>query len=141
VKQFVLDTSICMRWLLPSAKISDQSFAEKVLVSLNQNTAIVPNLWHLEVSNVLLSAVRRADIDQDLAAAFMQKLKLLPISADANTCRYAFNDVHMLANKYHLSSYDAAYLALATRHNIPLATLDKDLAKACRKDGGELYQM
>ena len=53
---FVLDNSVAMRWLLASDKVSDQRYAESVLISLANAEALVPNLWHLEAANVLLGA-------------------------------------------------------------------------------------
>lgn len=137
--RFVLDTSVCMRWLLPTEKAKDQNYAASVLTSLNNNSALVPNLWHLEVANVLLNAVSKSDLENSLAKTFMQKLQLLPISTDNTTNIHAFGDTYNLATQYKLSSYDAAYLELAARHSIPLATLDKNLIKACKTHGVALY--
>ncbi len=60
---FVLDNSVAMRWLLESEKLSDQKYAESVLKSLLNTDALVPNLWHLEATNVLLGAEKRSEVD------------------------------------------------------------------------------
>jgi len=57
---FVLDTSVAMRWLLESNKVADQAYAEKVLKSFTAREALVPNLWHLETANVLLGAEKHS---------------------------------------------------------------------------------
>ena len=60
--RFVLDNSVAMRWFIPSLKQSDQQYAELVLRSMNESDALVPELWYLEASNVLLSAERNGEI-------------------------------------------------------------------------------
>ncbi len=136
---FVLDNSVSMRWLLASTKKTDQNYAEKVLKSMLNNEAYVPNLWHLEATNVLLSAKKRSEIDAGEIEIFISQLENLPVHTDASTSKQAFNRTLALADAYKLSSYDAAYLELAIREGLPIATLDKDLRKAVKKAGIEIY--
>ena len=136
---FVLDNSVSMRWLLASNKKADQKYAEKVLKSMVDSEALVPNLWHLEATNVLLSAKKRDEIDSGEIEIFISQLENLPIHTDVNTAKQAFNRILALADAYKLSSYDAAYLELAIREGLPIATLDKDLKKAVKKTGIEIY--
>jgi predicted nucleic acid-binding protein len=136
---FVLDNSVAMRWLLASNKTSDQKYAELVLKSLAHAEALVPNLWHLEVANVLLSATHRKEIEISEVERFTVQLENLPITVDTLTANQVFGHTISLANAYRLSSYDAAYLELALREGLPLATLDKDLLKAARRSDIEIY--
>ena len=136
---FVLDNSVAMRWLLASSKKSDQSYAEKVLKSMTTAEAYVPNLWHLEAVNVLLSAKKRLEIDSGEVEIFISQLENLPIHVDVSTVDQAFNRIIALADAYKLSSYDAAYFELAIREGLPIATLNKDLNKAAKKAGIEIY--
>ena len=136
---FVLDNSVAIRWLLSSTKASDQKYAENVLVSLPNVEAFVPNLWHLEVGNVLLGAERRADITQGDSEAFLIQIGLLPIHVDSLTQHQAFSRVISIARSYKLTSYDAAYLELSLREGLPLATLDSDLRKAAKKANIDIY--
>ena len=136
---FVLDNSVAMRWLLASNKASDQRYAESVLKSLANAQAIVPNLWHLEAANVLLSATNRKEIEISEVERFTVQLENLPITVDTLTANQVFGHTISLARAYRLSSYDAAYLELALREGLPLATLDKALLKAARRSDIEIY--
>jgi predicted nucleic acid-binding protein len=136
---FVLDNSISMRWLLESDKAADQKYAEAVLKNLINDDAIVPNLWHLEASNVLVGAEKRSEIDAGEIERFITQLESLPIHVDSLTAHQAFSRIIALSRIYKLSSYDAAYLELAIREGIPLATLDKDLKKAAKKANVDIY--
>ena len=136
---FVLDNSVAMRWLLESGKVSDQTYAEKVLKSLSSKDVLVPNLWHLEATNVLLGAERRAEISLGEIEGFISQLENLPIQVDSLTAHQSFSRILALGRAYHLSSYDAAYLELAIREGIPLATLDRNLMKAAKKSDVEIY--
>jgi predicted nucleic acid-binding protein len=136
---FVLDNSVSMRWLLESEKASDQKYAEAVLKSLVQVDALVPNLWHLEATNVLLGAEKRCEVEAGEIERFISQLENLPLHVDPLTSHQSFNRTMALSRIYKLSSYDAAYLELAIREGLPLATLDKDLRKAARKADVGLY--
>lgn len=136
---FVLDNSVAMRWFLPTNRIADQEYANKILEALGSTAALVPNLWHLEASSVLLSAIKRGDASAGEAEAFMLQLDNLPIEVDALTASQAFTHGHALAKTFGLTSYDAAYLELASRKGLPLASLDKDLRRAARKASVSLY--
>lgn len=136
---FILDNSVAMRWLLASNKTTDQRYAESVLKSLANAEAIVPNLWHLEAANVLLGATNRNEIEVAEAERFTVQLENLPISVDTLTAHQAFGHTISLAKAYRLSSYDAAYLELALREGLPLATLDKDLLRAAKRSDVEIY--
>ena len=136
---FVLDNSVAMRWLLASNKAADQKYALATLASLQEATAMVPNLWHLEAANVLLGAKNNRQLSVADIERFISQLEVLPIQTDAQTSQQALGSTLALAQAYQLSSYDAAYLELALREGIPLATLDKDLLKAARKAKVAIY--
>ncbi len=136
---FVLDNSVAMRWILSSQKKNDQAYAETVLHSLAEVDAVAPNLWHLEAANVLLSAERRGELETGEVERFIAQLENLPIRVDPMTAHQAFSRILSLSRAYKLSSYDAAYLELAIREGLPLATLDKDLKKAAKQVDVELY--
>ena len=137
--RFVLDNSVAMRWLIPSLKSSDQQYAERVLKSMNEADALVPGLWHLEASNVLLGAEKSGEITVAQTEAFTSQLENLPISVDSSTWRRSFGRTMVLARSYGLSSYDAAYLELAVRESLMLASLDRTLLKAAEKAGIGIY--
>ena len=137
--RFVLDNSVAMRWFIPSLKQSDQQYAEHVLRSMNESDALVPELWYLEASNVLLSAERNGEITIAQTEAFTSQLENLPITVDSSTWRQSFTRTMVLARSYGLSSYDAAYLELAVRESLTLASLDRTLEKAAEKAGIGIY--
>ncbi|MCB1675394.1 MAG: type II toxin-antitoxin system VapC family toxin [Halioglobus sp.] len=138
---FVLDNSVAMRWLLVSEKAADQRYAECVLQSLLESEALVPGLWHLEAANVLLGAVDRKTLEIADVERFTVQLESLPVSVDPSTATQAFGHTMSLARANRLSSYDAAYLELAVRRGLPLATLDKALLKAAKRSGVGIYLM
>jgi predicted nucleic acid-binding protein len=92
--------------------------------------AIVPILWLYEASAVLARAENRSTLAAEKASAFLAELQSLNIATDEESAARVFTDVHRLALTHRLTSYDAAYLELAIRRRVPLATLDDDLARA-----------
>lgn len=137
--QYVLDNSVAMRWLLASKRKADQLYAEKVLQSLADAESIVPNLWHLEAANMLLAAEKSSELEPGEVESFIAQLERLPIQVDSLTANQVFSRTLGLSRSYNLSSYDAAYLELAMREGLPLATLDKALIRAAKKSGVALY--
>ena len=139
MSDFVLDNSVSMRWHLESEKASDQKYAESILRCLTEADAMVPSLWHLEAVNVLISAEKRGNTTIGEVERFISQLENLPIHVDPLTANQAFSRILALSRAYKLSSYDAAYLELAMREGLPLATLDKSLVKAAKKAEVSIY--
>ena len=129
---FVIDSSATLAWVYgeePTAAISE------VLARLTDRGAWVPSLWRLEVANVLEMNVRRGRHDATFRDAALADLTILPIYLDEETDRHAWGDTARLAARYRLTLYDAAYLELAQRRGLPLATLDEDLRRAASAEG------
>ena len=137
--RFVLDNSVAMRWLMPSVRKPDQKYAEKVLESMGDAVALVPELWHLEASNVLLRSERNGEVTSGEVEAFISRVDNLSIRVDSSTWKQAFGSTMSLARAYNLTSYDAAYLELAIRKSLMLASLDKALTNAAKKAGVGIY--
>ncbi len=97
--------------------------------------ALVPVLWFYEASAVLAREQNRGTLAAPKADQFIAELKALRIVADAESAARVFSDVHRLALDHRLTSYDAAYLELALRHGLPLATLDDELIRASKAAG------
>lgn len=135
----VLDNSVAMRWLLVSKKNKDQTYAETVLKSLAETETVVPHLWHLDAANVLLAAEKRGELEIGEVERFIAQLESLPIRVDPLTAHQAFSRTLGLSRAYNLTSYDAAYLELAIREGLALATLDKNLIKAAKKANVAIY--
>lgn len=135
---FVLDNSVTMRWCFES---TSTRYAEEVLQQLLAGqTAHVPVLWLYEVVSVLAKAQHRGWITAEKVRGFLEDLRSLDIRVDEDSAGRILGDVHPLAVDLGLSGYDAAYLELAIRKSLPLATLDEALQRAARKIGLELFQ-
>lgn len=138
--RFVLDNSVAMCWLLNDGSEERLAYASRVLELLTQDTgeALVPGIWSLEVANVLVKAQARGLVSEARASVFIGLLAEMSITLDASTAARALGDTLQLARRFKLSSYDAAYLELALREGLPLATLDADLQSAMVQVGGAL---
>jgi predicted nucleic acid-binding protein len=106
-----------------------------VLNRLATETAVVPGWWFIEIANVLAIAERRGRIMPAQSDAFIADLEKLGIEKDDEAPGRAFTHLLVLCRKYRLTSYDAVYLDLAIRRQLPLATLDDDLREAAVKLG------
>jgi predicted nucleic acid-binding protein len=135
-KGFVIDSSVTIAWCFPD-ELDD--YSQSVLDALATQAAIVPDLWHLEVANTLLVGERRKRSTQANTVQWMTFLASLPISVDDHTHFHAFGDITTLGRSHNLSAYDAAYLELAMRRGLPLATLDDKLKSAAKAVGVMLY--
>lgn len=127
---FVLDASVALAWLFPDEGNED---AERLIDRLEEAAAVVPAIWPLEVGNALLVALRRGRIKKADMAQLTAALSGLPIEIDADFGAGRISDVLDLASQLNLTTYDAAYVELARRRQIPLATLDERLRLACRE--------
>lgn len=136
MSRFVLDASVALAWCFEDE--ADPA-ADALLRTLGPRTALVPGLWALEVTNVLIGAERRGRITPAETARFLRLLDELPIDVDAETPARAGREGLLLARAHGLSSYDAAYLELAVRRGVPLATRDRALAEAARSVGVEVW--
>jgi len=127
----VLDSSITLAWIY-----SDETTVpvRQVFDVLSEAGAWVPGLWRLEVANVLEMGVRRKRHDAGFRDGTLADLAQLPIQVDTETDRQAGSATLRLAERHQLTLYDAAYLELALRRNLPLATLDEDLRRAARAE-------
>jgi predicted nucleic acid-binding protein len=133
---FVLDASVALAWCFED---EGGDYAVGVLEALRSRDALVAALWPLEVVNGLLTAERRGRLVRSDAAQFMRLLQALPIAVDPVARRRAFETTYGLARTRGLTSYDAAYLELALRFGIPLATLDGPLRDAAAAEGVPLF--
>lgn len=133
---FVLDSSIALSWCFADEK---DDYSQSVLDALAAEPAYVPYLWHLEVANTLVVGERRKRSTQAETVAWLNFLTELPINVDEETKAHAFTDTTHLARTHNLSVYDAAYLELAMRRGLPLATLDEKLKVAAKATGLPMF--
>ena len=123
----VIDSSITLAWLFEA---EGSAAADAVLRLVTESGAVAPLLWRLEVANALQMAVKRKRITAAFRDASIADLQALEVNIDAETDRHAWTSTLQLAERCRLTLYDAAYLELAHRLDLPLATLDEELRAA-----------
>ena len=134
MKEFVLDCSATLPWVFASEATPATDALLDALAAGGK--AWVPALWHLELANVLLAAQRRGRMDKAGMEKLFSTLGMFDIEVDGATITEAWSKTLALAESFNLTLYDAAYLELALRRGLPLATLDTALRGALRKAGG-----
>jgi len=133
---WVLDCSVALAWALPD---ETSKRAERFLADLGQKAVLwVPALWWYELANALTMAHRRRRLSESESVQLVELYGSLPIQTDTHLNPDAVWRFQALAAAHSLSAYAAAYLELAQRKGIGLATLDKLLASAARKAGVEI---
>lgn len=136
--EFVLDMSVTMSWCFEDEATP---YTEATLDRLQGATAVVPSIWPLEVANVLLSAERRGRLTEAQSARFVELLGALPIVMEQPSVDRVLGSVLPLGRQHALSAYDAAYLELAARHGLPLATRDERIITAAAAIGVRMLQL
>ena len=134
----VLDASFALSWYFEDERTP---VADALLDRVADQGATVPGLWRLEIANGLRTAIRRNRIDQGFRDRAIAQLARLPITVDPDTDRYAWTTTLQLADRFVLTPYDAAYVELAQRLVLPLATLDDPLRAAATALGVALLGM
>jgi predicted nucleic acid-binding protein len=129
----VLDTSVAAAWALSE---TNHPLIEFSLLHFRNDSAIVPALFWFEMRNTLIVNERRARITEAGTAAFLESISKAAILVDHAPSEA---DVLALARKHRLTVYDAAYLELAARRDIPLATLDTKLEMAAKAEKIALF--
>jgi predicted nucleic acid-binding protein len=114
-------------------------YARAVLRALPAGGAVVPALWILEVANVLLVAERRRRITADAAARFLELLGELPLTVAEPDGVGEVGELLRLGRAHGLSAYDVAYLRVARRERLNLATRDRLLRTAARSTGVTVF--
>jgi predicted nucleic acid-binding protein len=127
----VIDSSMTLAWYFEDEKTS-ASLA--VLDRVVEEGAVVPALWPLEVLNGLQVAVRRGRITASYRDAFLADLRALVIAIGPGTNEHAWSATLLLCERFRLTAYDAAYLELAQRRQLSLATLDGELIRAAQAE-------
>lgn len=137
MSRFVLDCSVALGWCFADEL---DTYANTVLGAMERHEALVPGLWPLEIANTLLMAERRRRLKEADSQRFLDLLAALPIEVDRETAARATSATLSLGREHGLSAYDAAYLELAMREGLPLATRDRTLRTACRAGGVRVFK-
>ena len=135
---FVLDASIAISWCFPGDPTEDTLYSRHILALLATHDAVVPEIWAFEVANTIFVAfAKRKRITAPQIQEYLQRLRALPIRVDP---RDVWSNVALeaQARRWNLTAYDAAYLDMAKRLALPLATSDNNLTTAARAEGIEV---
>jgi predicted nucleic acid-binding protein len=124
---FIIDASVVIAWAFKE----QHATAERALARIQTEEAIVPALWWYELRNVLVLGERQKRLAERETARFLRDISRLRITIDSSPNEA---QVLTLARRHRLTVYDAAYLELAGREALPLATLDEELATAARAE-------
>ncbi len=131
----VIDCSVTATWLFDEEAGIE---TDKLLERVRDAGGVAPALWHWEVANVLAIGVRRKRFTCESAVERLARLNDLPIATDDETPSRLRTPTFLLAQAHNLTAYDAAYLELAQRTGLPLATKDDALRKAAKNIGIEV---
>jgi predicted nucleic acid-binding protein len=132
-KRLVLDASVTLAWCFPE---EGTPYTQQMLDLLaNGAEALTPAIWPFEVANALLVGERNKRRTMAQVTAFLQRLATLPIKVDEPRVDRAFGQILTVARQEQLTEHDAAYLELALREALPLATLDQRLRQAAQHAG------
>lgn len=137
MSQWVVDASLTLQWYLKDEE--DRDYGLAVLGGLRENEAIVPFLWTYEISNALVVAHRRKRLGAAEIVDILDNLRDLPIRIDRPEPESVMK-LPALALEQDLTVYDAAYLELALRLGLPIATKDKALKRAMANSGLKLVE-
>jgi predicted nucleic acid-binding protein len=128
--EFVLDASVAISWCFPGDPTEDTIYSRGILAELAVRDAIVPEIWAFEIANIIfVSFSKRKRITEQQINEYLELLSALPIRVEPNDL-WANIGLESWARKLDVAAYDAAYLDLAARKNLPLATADGRLRKA-----------
>ena len=135
MEAFVLDASVAISWCFPRDPTENTPYSRSILRRIEAADAIVPEIWAFEIANAIFVAYRkRKRIDEDGIAEYKSLLESLPIRVAGDEW---LNHIALeaLARKHDLAAYDAAYIALALRQKLPLATSDRPMREAAIAEG------
>jgi predicted nucleic acid-binding protein len=132
VSDIVVDASVALAWCF---KDELTEVTAQLREQLRTSIAAVPLLWFIEIANVLALAERRGRVTVAESAQLIGLFETLDIEVDCETASLAFTRILDLAREQRLTAYDAAYLELAMRLGVPLASKDRDLCDAAERVG------
>lgn len=132
MEPFVLDASVAVAWLFVDESAEGLASLQR---TMERTGGVVPANFHLEVANTILRGERLGRLTGEEASIFLGELEGWDCAVDPETARRATHSTAELAKKHRLSVYDTAYLELAIRRKLRLATLDRSLHEAAVAEG------
>jgi predicted nucleic acid-binding protein len=137
VLNFVLDCSVTAAWCFEDEA---SGYADSVLETLDSTEAVVPQLWLLELGNVLVVAERQSRLKEKETVRFLSLIRSLPIEVVQWLNLDVAQSILDVARDHGLSMYDSNYLWISMEEGIPLATLDESLREACEDIGVTVFR-
>ncbi|HEY6056463.1 MAG TPA: type II toxin-antitoxin system VapC family toxin [Candidatus Limnocylindrales bacterium] len=134
---FVVDASVALAWCFTD---ESNASADRALERLAEDSALAPSIWPFEVANGLRTAERGGRLGPGDLARLRELLRALPVYLDVVDLETAVGEVLAVARSLDLTAYDAAYLTLASRRGLALATVDARLRRACLRAGVQLLE-
>ncbi len=131
----VVDASVVLAWTFQD---ESNPYADSILGRLSQEEAVVPSLWQFELANSLVQAQRRGRASERDIVQLRKLIENMHVKTSFQSVDLVIRVVLELARSHRLTVYDAAYLEIAMREGLPLATLDDDLRAAAERVGVEL---
>ena len=132
---FVLDASVAIAWCFPGDPTEDTPYSRHILQELTSHDAVVPEIWAFEIANsIFVSYSKRKRITEQQIKEYLDLLRALPIHVETQNL-WLNIELETLARRQNLAAYDVAYLALAQRKGLPLATSDAALRQAAMTEG------
>ena len=135
---FVADASVAIAWVHPAQATPETDAMLDHLAA--GDSLVVPALWPLEVANALTVLRRRRKLTLDEARTAIEIIRELPAVIDHEAAAIAFTRLVELATRHELTIYDATYIELATRRQLPLASNDARMKQAAIRSGVTLWQ-
>lgn len=137
-RSFVADASVAIAWVHPAqATAETDAMLDRLAAG---DSLVVPALWPLEVANVLTVLRRRRKLTSDEARTAIEIIRELPAVIDHEAAAIAFTRLVDLASEHDLTIYDATYIELAKRRQLPLATNDTRMKQAAIQAGVDLWR-
>jgi predicted nucleic acid-binding protein len=138
--EFALDASVAISWCFPGDPAEDTPYSRRVLRDLIDSDALVPEIWAFEIANnIFVSLNKRKRINEQQVTEYLSLLKALPIRVETQPL-WSNVELEAFARRWDLAAYDAAYLALALRRGLPLATSDVVLRQKASDAGVEILR-
>jgi predicted nucleic acid-binding protein len=132
---FVLDASVAISWCFPNDPTENTPYSRAILEHVEEADAVVPEIWPFEIANgIFVAYTKRKRITEADIHEYVQLLKSLPIRVTRGEWLRNIG-LKALSRKHNLAAYDVAYLDLAIRERLPLATSDKELIQAALAEG------
>lgn len=137
-RPFVADASVAIAWVHPAqATAETDAMLDRLAAG---DSIVVPALWPLEVANALTVLRRRGKLTPEEARTAFDIMRELPVVVDHQAAAIAFTHLVDLASEHELTVYDATYIELAKRKQLPLASNDARMRNAATRSGLDLWQ-